>query len=87
MIVFAAGFGSRVSALSLISFWIHEDSRASLYAAIAVLENMGHAVGDPLLQNSLALVLKLSPFWMATPFFIAAVSLPLASRSQTTKGY
>jgi len=75
--VFAAGFGSRVSTLSLISYWISGDSKATLYAAIAVVENIGHAIGDPSLQQIFAAVLRLrlSPFWQALPFFVAAVSL------------
>jgi hypothetical protein len=48
--VFAAGFGSRISTLSLISYWISDDSKATLYAAIAGVKNIGHAIGDPGLQ-------------------------------------
>jgi hypothetical protein len=74
--VYAAGFGSRVSTLSLISYWISDDSKATLYAAIAVVENIGHAVGDPSLQQIFAVALRLqfNPFWQALPFFVAAVS-------------
>ena len=74
--VFAAGFGSRVSTLSLISYWISDDSKATLYAAIAVVENIGHAIGDPSLQQIFAATLRLhlTPFWQALPFFVAAVS-------------
>jgi len=73
--VFAAGFGSRVSTLSLISYWISDDSKATLYSAIAVVENIGHAVGDPSLQKIFATTLRLhwSPFWQALPFFVTAV--------------
>jgi hypothetical protein len=78
VLVFAAGFGSRVSALSLVSNWISEDSKATLFAAIAVVENLGHAVGDPSLQQIFAATLRLDlpPFWQALPFFVAAVSHP-----------
>jgi hypothetical protein len=73
--VFAAGFGSRISTLSLLSYWISDDSKATLYAAIAVVENIGHAIGDPSLQQIFATTLRLhwSPFWQALPFFFAAV--------------
>jgi hypothetical protein len=76
VLVFATGFGSRVSTLSLISYWISDDSKAALYAAIAVVENIGHAVGDPSLQQIFAATLRLHlrPVWQALPFFVAAVS-------------
>lgn len=73
--VFAAGFGSRVSALSLVSYYISDDSKATLYAAIAVLENLGHAIGDPAMQQLFAFVLDLPQAWLALPFFVTAVSL------------
>ncbi len=73
--VFAAGFGSRVFALSLVSYWISDDTKATLYAAIVVLESLGHAIGDPAIQEIFAASLGLPPFWQAMPFFVGAVSL------------
>ncbi len=75
VLVFAAGFGSRVSTLSLVSYWISDGSKATLYAAIAVVENIGHAIGDPTLQQIFAatLRLRLPQFWQALPFIVAAV--------------
>jgi hypothetical protein len=73
VLVFAAGFGSRVSALSLVSYWISDDSKATIYAAIIVLESLGHSIGDPSMQQILAASLRLSPFWQALPFFVASV--------------
>lgn len=73
--IFAAGFGSRVAAQSLVSYWIADDAKATIYAAIVVLESLGHAVGDPSMQHIFAASLRLSPFWMAMPFFVAAVRL------------
>ncbi|KAI6714231.1 hypothetical protein JHW43_003268 [Diplocarpon mali] len=70
--VYAAGFGSRVSALALISYWISDEAKASFFAAIVVLETLGHAVGDPLIQQIFAASLSLPPFWMAMPFFFGA---------------
>ncbi len=72
--VFAAGFGSRVFALSLVSYWISDDAKATLYAAIVVLESLGHAIGDPAIQQIFAASLGLPPFWQAMPFFVGAVS-------------
>ncbi|KAH7411428.1 hypothetical protein BKA64DRAFT_569797, partial [Cadophora sp. MPI-SDFR-AT-0126] len=76
--IFAAGFGSRVSALSLVSYWISDDAKATLYAAIVVLESLGHAVGDPSIQQIFAASLQLPPFWMALPFFVGAAFYFLA---------
>ncbi|KAF5872683.1 putative alternative oxidase protein [Botrytis fragariae] len=72
--IFAAGFGSRVSTLSLISHFIPASSLATLYASIAVLENLGHAINDPSMQYIFAATLRLPPVWHALPFFVAAVS-------------
>ncbi|TGO47716.1 hypothetical protein BCON_0266g00080 [Botryotinia convoluta] len=65
--------GSRVSTLSLISHFIPPSSIATLYASIAVLENLGHAINDPSMQHIFAATLRLPPFWHALPFFVAAV--------------
>lgn len=72
--IFAAGFGSRVFALSLVSYWISDDAKATLYAAIVVLESLGHAAGDPSIQHIFAASLSFPPFWQAMPFFVGAVS-------------
>jgi len=71
-----------VSTLSLVSYWIPDSSKATLYAAIAVLENMGHAVGDPSMQQIFAATLKLPPIWHALPFFVAAVRRKLIEQKQ-----
>ncbi|EKD21754.1 MFS multidrug transporter [Drepanopeziza brunnea f. sp. 'multigermtubi' MB_m1] len=72
VLVFAAGFGSRVSALALVSSWVSDDSKATMFAGIVVLESLGHAVGDPAIQQIFAASLLLPPFWMAMPFFVGA---------------
>jgi hypothetical protein len=79
--IFAAGFGSRVFALSLVSYWISDDAKATLYAAIVVLESLGHAIGDPSMQQIFAASLGLPPFWQAMPFFVGAVSSRLPKMS------
>lgn len=72
--IFAAGFGSRVSTLSLVSYWISDDAKGTIYAAITVLESLGHAIGDPSMLQILAASLEFPPFWQALPFFVTAVS-------------
>jgi hypothetical protein len=51
--------------------------KATVYAGITVLESLGHAVGDPGMQHIFAASLKLETFWLAMPFFVAAVSFSL----------
>ncbi|TVY45356.1 Efflux pump [Lachnellula subtilissima] len=79
--IFSTGFGSRVSALSLISTWITPRDKATVYASITVLESLGHAVGDPGMQHIFAASLRLEDFWLAMPFFVAAGSYCLATIS------
>ncbi|TEY42009.1 hypothetical protein BOTCAL_0401g00120 [Botryotinia calthae] len=79
--IFAAGFGSRVSTLSLISHFIPASSLATLYASIAVLENLGHAINDPSMQHIFAATLRLPPVWHALPFFVVAICYFLAGLS------
>jgi len=75
VIVYASGFGSRIFMLSLVSFWISDDSKGGFYAAIAVLENIGHAVCDPTIQSIFAAMLHKSSPWLALPFFVVAVCI------------
>ncbi|RFU30995.1 hypothetical protein B7463_g5302, partial [Scytalidium lignicola] len=70
--VFSGGFGSRVHALALATHWIAKDFKATFYTAIAVLENIGHMLGDPAMQQIFAATLRATPFWHALPFFVAA---------------
>lgn len=72
--IFASGFGSRVSALSLVAYWISDDTKATFFAAIVVFESLGHAVGDPTMQQIFARSLQLTKFWWALPFFVGGVS-------------
>lgn len=57
-----------------MSYLVPDNSKASFYAAVAILENVGQAFGDPAMQQVFAVVMKGSIFWLASPFFFAAVS-------------
>ncbi|CAG8971623.1 hypothetical protein HYALB_00008016 [Hymenoscyphus albidus] len=70
--IFAAGFGSRVSGIALLSYWITEDEKSTVYAAVTVLEGVGHAFIDPSMQQIFATSLSLPEVWLAIPFFVAA---------------
>lgn len=71
--MYTAGFGSKISTLALISYYIEDDSKAKFYAAVAVLENIGHGLGDPLIQHIFASVVDRGGYWLAAPFFVEAV--------------
>jgi len=78
VLVFSTGFGSRVHAIALATHWIGKDFKATFYTAIAVLENIGHMLGDPAMQQIFAATLRASPFWQALPFFVASALYLLA---------
>ncbi|CZT06210.1 uncharacterized protein RAG0_12028 [Rhynchosporium agropyri] len=71
--IFSAGFGSRVSTLSYTSYMIPDSFKASFYAALASLENIGHAFGDPAMQQIFAAVIRGPKVWFVTPFFVVAL--------------
>lgn len=58
-----------------MSYWITEDEKSTVYAAITVFECIGHAFIDPSMQQIFAASLSLSEVWLAMPFFVAAVSI------------
>ncbi|EPE34909.1 MFS general substrate transporter [Glarea lozoyensis ATCC 20868] len=71
--IFASGFGSRVSALALISYSIPAASQPVVYAGITVLESAGHAVGDPLMLHVFAGSLDGRVFFVVAGFYFCAV--------------
>jgi hypothetical protein len=75
VLVFAVGFGTRVSTLSLVTSWSNENMRARVYGVIQIVENIGKLSAEPLLLNIFAAALKFPKFWLGLPFFTAAVSL------------
>lgn len=79
VLVFALGFGSSVSALSLVSHWIPDGDRPTFYAAVVVLQSLGHAIGDPGLMMVYSWGLGRRggggwEGWEASPFFAVSVS-------------
>lgn len=51
VIFFAAGFGVRVSTLSLATSWVDEDLQGHFYGIIQIVENIGLLIWEPFLQN------------------------------------
>jgi hypothetical protein len=74
VLVFATGFGCRISTLALATSWVHESLRGRFFGAIQIFENIGLLIADPILQNVFAASLKLNPAWLPLTFFVASVS-------------
>lgn len=53
-----------------------DHTKAALYAAVTVFQTLGHAIGDPSLQQLYASTLHphITPFWQGLPFFVSSVS-------------
>ncbi|TAQ85799.1 hypothetical protein B7494_g5856 [Chlorociboria aeruginascens] len=79
VVVFAAGFGIRISMLSLVTSWVDEDLRGRLYGIIQIVENVGLLIWEPILENIFAASFQLPRFWLATPFFVASAIYFLVS--------
>ncbi|KAH8808887.1 hypothetical protein F5884DRAFT_676898, partial [Xylogone sp. PMI_703] len=78
VLIFSGGFGTRIHAIALATHWIAKDFKATSYTSIAVLENIGHMLGDPAMQQIFAATLRAAPFWLALPFFVASALYLLA---------
>lgn len=74
VLFFAAGYGTRVAVLSLVTSWTSEDIRARTFAIAQIVENIGRMCLDPVLLKVFAVSLHWKAFWVGTPFFVAAVS-------------
>lgn len=77
LVIFAFGYGARVSTFSVLSSWVNKEHSARVYGMVAVIENLGVLVGEPTLQNVFAATLGFSGVWRGTPFFCTAVSSPM----------
>ncbi|KAI1768675.1 major facilitator superfamily domain-containing protein [Hypoxylon sp. FL1150] len=72
LLVFAAGYGTRVAVFSLLADWIHDKIRARTLATTQVVENLGKLCAEPLLLKAYAASLPLTGFWRGLPFFLGA---------------
>jgi hypothetical protein len=77
--IFAAGFGARVSMVSVLTNLVSADSRARLYALLSMIEEVTRLVGTPLIQNAWAQGIEWGGGLLGFPFCILAVSPPLGS--------
>lgn len=66
--IYALGFGSRSTLLSLITSWIDPGGIGSLYSAVFLIEQLGMLFGEPLLQNLLGVAVDLEHPWKGLPF-------------------
>ncbi len=74
VLFFAAGYGTRVAVLSLITVWTPEDLRARTFAIAQIVEHGGRMCADPLLLRIFGASLHLDGVWPGLPFLVAAVS-------------
>lgn len=72
--MFAAGYGTRVATLSLLTLWARDGLRGRLFAAVQIVENLGRMLAEPSMLRLLAISLRLDGFWRGLPFVISAVS-------------
>ena len=77
LVIFAFGYGARVSTFSVLSSWVNKEHSARFYGIVAVIENLGVLAGEPTLQNVFAATLDFSGVWRGTPFFCTAVRSPV----------
>jgi len=73
VLFFAAGYGTRVAVLSLVTAWTDEKVRARTFAVAQIVENIGRMCLDPALLKIFAVSLHLQGVWLGTPFYVAAV--------------
>lgn len=81
--MYAAGFGTQVSLLSLITAWAGAGIRARAFGVVQIVENIGKLCAEPLLMNVLAASFNLLRLWLGLPFFIAAVSCGVLNLSKS----
>ena len=74
LLLFGAGFGTRVSTLSLVTVWAGENIRARVFGLIQIIENLGKLCAEPFLMKVFAASLELPEYWLGLPFFTTAVS-------------
>jgi hypothetical protein len=77
VVIFASGFGTRVSTLLLTTLWTSEDIRARVFSIIQIVENIGKLSAEPILLKIFALSLHLEGFWLGLPFLTVAVRIAL----------
>ena len=79
VVVFAAGFGCRMSVVALSTSWLDRELRARFFGAIQVLENVGLLISDPNMQIMFAAALRLPDAWLAIPFFFVSAIYLIAA--------
>ncbi|KAF3771127.1 hypothetical protein M406DRAFT_105645 [Cryphonectria parasitica EP155] len=79
VLFFAAGYGTRVAVLSLITAWTDEDTRASTFGFAQIVEGIGRMCGDPILLRVFAASMGVSGVLRGLPFFFAAAGFGTAA--------
>lgn len=77
LFVFAAGYGTRVSTLALVTHWTGSAVRARVFGLVQIVENIGKLAAEPIMLRIFAASLPLGGPWLAMPFYVSAVRLHL----------
>ncbi|OAP56965.1 hypothetical protein AYL99_09077 [Fonsecaea erecta] len=72
--IFAAGFGARISMVSVMTDFFRKDYRARVYALLSIIEELTRLIGTPLIQTAWARGIEWGGDLLGFPFWILAVS-------------
>ncbi|KAN0070855.1 major facilitator superfamily domain containing protein [Elaphomyces granulatus] len=75
--VFAAGFGARLSMLSVLTGFATAEFRARLYTLLSIIEELTRLISTPLIQNLWAKAIGWDGVLLGLPFIVLSVSLLL----------
>lgn len=80
LIVYAMGFGVRLSILAVLSSFVSAMSESGkLYTLVATTDAIAHLIASPLLQYLWSRALKIGGRWIVLPFMVLTVDTPSAS--------
>lgn len=83
--IFAAGFGARLSMVSVITSYVPASSTAKLYTLISAIEELSRLIGSPLIQAAWSQGITWGGQFIGFPFLILAVRLTLSLPSPLSK--
>jgi len=71
LIVYAAGYGVRLSILAVLTAYVNSAKEtARLYTLVATTDAIAHMIASPLLQRVWSYALELGGKWIVLPFFV-----------------
>lgn len=76
LIVYASGFGVRLSVLAVITTFVSKEETGRLYTLIATTDAIAHMIASPLLQWIWGRAIHIGGQWIVLPFLILMVVSP-----------